>query len=82
VRVRESPQTTRRGAQAFPHLTDRELEALDLVAAGLSNAAIAGRLHLSDKTVRNVVSTVLGKVGARDRAEAVLLARQAALGRP
>ena len=65
----------------FPHLTDRELEVLDLVATGLSNAAIAGRLHLSDKTVRNVVSTVLGKVGARDRAEAILLAREAALGR-
>ena len=63
-------------------LTDRELEVLDLVATGLSNAAVAGRLHLSDKTVRNVVSTVLGKVGARDRAEAVLLAREAGLGRP
>ena len=53
---------------------------LDLVAAGLSNAAIAGRLFLSDKTVRNLVSTVLSKVGARDRAAAVLLGREAGLG--
>ncbi len=81
LRVRESPQTTRRGAEAFPSLTDRELEVLDLVAAGLSNAAVAGRLHLSDKTVRNIVSTVLGKLGARDRAEAIVLAREASLGR-
>jgi DNA-binding NarL/FixJ family response regulator len=80
LRVRESPQTARRGAEAFPGLSDRELEVLDLVATGLSNAAIAGRLYLSDKTVRNVVSTVLAKVGAQDRAAAVLLAREAGLG--
>ena len=64
----------------FPHLTDRELEVLDLVAAGLSNAAIASRLYLSDKTVRNVVSNILAKVGARDRAAAIVMAREAGLG--
>ena len=80
TRVRESARTTRRGAESFPHLTDRELEVLDLVAAGLSNAAIASRLYLSDKTVRNVVSNVLAKVGARDRAAAIVMAREAGLG--
>ena len=80
LRVRESPRTARRGAEAFPHLTDRELEVLDLVTAGLSNASIAGRLHLSDKTVRNVVSNVLSKVGAEDRAAAIAAGRAAGLG--
>ena len=70
----------RRGAEAFPRLSDRELEILDHVAGGLSNAAIASRLYLSDKTVRNVVSNIFAKVGARDRAEVIVLARQAGLG--
>ncbi|MFC7492727.1 MULTISPECIES: response regulator [unclassified Nocardioides] len=82
LRVRESSRTARRGAEAFPDLTDRELEVLDLVAGGLSNAAISARLHLSDKTVRNVVSNAVAKVGARDRADAILLARRAGLGEP
>jgi DNA-binding NarL/FixJ family response regulator len=63
------------GHPAFPGLTERELEVLALVAQGLSNAAIAARLHLSDKTVRNYVSTVLSKLDVRDRAAAVALAR-------
>ena len=79
-RVQESSRTTRRGSEQFPDLTDRELEVLDLVAAGLSNAAIATRLFLSDKTVRNVVSLVLTKIHARDRSDAVLKAREAGLG--
>ena len=80
LRVRESAQTARRGAEAFPQLTDRELEVLDLVAGGLSNPAISSRLFLSDKTVRNVVSNVIAKVNARDRADALVIARQAGLG--
>ena len=82
LRVRDSPRTARRGAEAFPDLTDRELEILDLVARGLSNAAISARLHLSDKTVRNVVSNAVAKIGARDRADAILRAREAGLGDP
>jgi DNA-binding NarL/FixJ family response regulator len=71
-----APSTQRAlGHPAFPGLTERELEVLVLVAQGLSNAAIAGRLHLSDKTVRNYVSTVLSKLDVRDRAAAVALAR-------
>ncbi len=64
----------------FPQLTTREVEVLDLVSRGLGNIAIARELCLSDKTVRNQVSTILTKLGAADRAEAIELARQAGLG--
>lgn len=64
----------------FPELTDREREVLDLLAAGMDNATIARRLHLTVKTVRNVVSAVLGKLQAADRTEAALRAREAGMG--
>ena len=54
---------------------------LDLVAAGLGNAQIASRLFLSQKTVRNHVHAVLTKLQAADRAEAIVRARDAGLGR-
>jgi DNA-binding NarL/FixJ family response regulator len=65
----------------FPTLTAREHQILDLVAAGLSNAQIAERLYLSQKTVRNHVHAVLTKLQAADRAEAIVRARDAGLGR-
>lgn len=65
---------------AFPDLTDREREVLGLVAEGLTNAAIARRLHLSEKTVRNNVSVVFAKLGVRSRSAAVATARDAGLG--
>ena len=43
----------------------------ELVAQGLSNGAIASRLHLSEKTIRNSVSTIFTKLGVRNRAELV-----------
>ena len=64
----------------FPQLTPREREVLDLVAGGFSNTAIATRLYLSPKTVRNLLSTVLGKLHARDRDDAIRLAQDAGLG--
>ncbi|PVG84418.1 DNA-binding response regulator [Nocardioides gansuensis] len=67
-------------ASPFPQLTPRELEVLELIAQGLDNGAIARRLVLSDKTVRNRVSDVLAKLHARSRAEMVALARDAGLG--
>ncbi len=67
-------------AVPFPSLTDREREVLDLVARGLTNAAIAQRLFLSDKTVRNHVSNVFAKLHVAGRAEAVARARDAGLG--
>jgi DNA-binding NarL/FixJ family response regulator len=64
----------------FPELTDREREVLDLVARGHDNLTIARRLVLSPKTVRNVVSNVLTKLAVRDRAAAVVRAREEGLG--
>ncbi|GAA5145803.1 response regulator transcription factor [Nocardioides marinquilinus] len=67
-------------AEAFPDLTAREREVLDLMARGLDNASIARRLFLSEKTVRNRVSDILTKLRARTRAEAVVRARDAGIG--
>jgi DNA-binding NarL/FixJ family response regulator len=64
----------------FPELTDREHEILDLIARGLTNQAIASRLVVSQKTVRNHVSNIFMKLGAADRAAAIVRAREAGLG--
>ena len=64
----------------FPELTDREREVLDLVARGLTNAAIARQLVVSDKTVRNHVSNVFAKLHVANRPEAITRARDAGLG--
>jgi DNA-binding NarL/FixJ family response regulator len=64
----------------FQQLSDREREVLDLVARGLTNGAIAQQLFLSEKTVRNVVSSILTKLPAATRAEAVARARDAGMG--
>ena len=65
---------------AFPQLTERELEILDLIAAGRNNAQIASELYLAPKTVRNNVSHILAKLQATDRADAIIRARDAGLG--
>ena len=67
-------------SQAFPQLTDRELEILQLLAERRTNADIAARLFLSQKTVRNYVSAIFAKLQVADRAEAGLVARAAGLG--
>ncbi len=67
-------------AAAFPGLSSRETDVLTLLARGRSNADIAGTLFLSPKTVRNHVSSILGKLGAATRAEAVARARDAGFG--
>ncbi len=59
----------------------RLLSVLDLIARGRSNADIAGRLYLSSKTVRNNVSNILSKLQVASRAEAIVRARDAGLGR-
>lgn len=69
------------GQAAFPQLTDREREILDLVARGYDNRRIARELVLSDKTVRNHVSNIFAKLQTADRTEAALRARNAGLGR-
>jgi DNA-binding NarL/FixJ family response regulator len=65
----------------FPELTPRETAVLDLLAAGLNNVAIAGRLEVSPKTVANHVSAIFGKLQVADRAQAIIRARDAGLGR-
>ncbi|HXF82286.1 MAG TPA: response regulator transcription factor [bacterium] len=65
----------------FAQLTRRELEVLDLLASGLRNRQIAQRLFLSEKTVRNHTSAILGKLHANDRTEAALIAARHGLGR-
>lgn len=66
---------------AFPQLTEREHELLELIARGYTNTAIADRLYLSPKTVRNYVSAIFAKLQVTDRAQAIVRAREAGLGR-
>jgi DNA-binding NarL/FixJ family response regulator len=71
---------SRNTAAAFPGLSTREHDILDLIAAGWSNPAIAGQLALSEKTVRNNVSNILAKLQVADRSAAIIRARDAGLG--
>jgi DNA-binding NarL/FixJ family response regulator len=68
-------------APAFPELTEREREVLNLIAAGHSNQAIARTLIISPKTVANHVSNIFAKLHVADRAQAIVRARDAGLGR-
>ena len=65
----------------FPELTDREREVLDLIAQGMDNRQIAARLSISGKTVSNHISNVFAKLHLADRAQAIVAAREAGLGR-
>ena len=67
-------------ATAFPNLTDRERDVLNLLAQGLSNQEIAGRLVISVKTVRNHVSNIFSKLQVVDRVQAIIRARDAGMG--
>ena len=65
---------------AFPALTERERQVLDLIAAGKGNAVIAHELMLTLKTVRNHVSNIFAKLQVADRAAAIVMARDAGFG--
>jgi DNA-binding NarL/FixJ family response regulator len=71
---------TGRAANPFPELTERELEVLDLIAAGCSNAQIGQRLRIAPKTVRNHVANVMNKLEVSSRSQAIVRAREASLG--
>jgi DNA-binding NarL/FixJ family response regulator len=66
---------------AFPALTDRERDVLEMVAAGKGNATIAHELMISLKTVRNHVSNIFTKLQVSDRSAAIVKAREAGLAR-
>ena len=65
---------------AFPELTEREREVLDLIAAGSNNQTIADRLHISLKTVSNHISNIFDKLQVADRAQAIIKAREVGMG--
>lgn len=68
-------------ASPFPDLTAREAQILELMATGRSNGQIALALAVSRKTVANHVANIIGKLHAADRGHAIVLAREAGLGR-
>jgi len=68
-------------SQVFPELTDREREILNLIVQGYNNSDIAHRLVLSLKTVANHVSNIFSKLQVADRAQAIIRAREAGLGK-
>jgi DNA-binding NarL/FixJ family response regulator len=67
--------------EVFPELTEREHEVLELIARGLNNQEIADQLVIANKTVRNHVSNIFSKLQVVDRAQAIIRAREAGMGR-
>jgi DNA-binding NarL/FixJ family response regulator len=76
------PPADRVAEQRFGELTERELEVLKLIARGLSNAEIGAELFLSEATVKTHVTRILGKLGLRDRVQAVVLPYESGLIEP
>lgn len=74
----EAP-TTQRETRLKESLTERELEVLQHLAQGLTNKEIAAQVYLAEGTVKNYVTSILQKTGARDRTQAALLAKDLGL---
>jgi len=69
------------GGTAFAELTPRERELVELIAQGLDNAQIAARLALSEKTVKNHITSIFMKLAAENRSQVIVLAREAGFGK-
>lgn len=76
ARQKQNEDTT----SVFPELTPRQYEVLNLIASGLDNKEIAGKLYISPKTVSNHINTIFHKLQVDNRARAIVLAREAGLG--
>jgi DNA-binding NarL/FixJ family response regulator len=80
--ARVLPRLARRREEPVDHLTKRELEVLEIMAGGASNQVIADQLFISRDTVRNHVSSILQKLGAHSKLEAVAHALQRGIVEP
>ena len=81
-RVRRTRRKTQDGIRGLDYLSEREREVLALIASGASNPEIAQSLHLSERTVKGHVGNIFAKLGARDRAAAIIIAFDAGLVGP